>query len=91
VHQERVARMRRRPIENKWIGQRMSDPEIDLAALARAQGALGLGPITTHEGLATAYAQAISVVEQGGVAVVDVHVEPGYAPAMSSTMLETRD
>jgi thiamine pyrophosphate-dependent acetolactate synthase large subunit-like protein len=91
VHQERIARMRRRPIENKWIGQRMSDPEIDLAALARAQGALGLGPITTHEGLATAYAQAISVVEQGGVAIVDVHVEPGYAPAMISTMLETRD
>lgn len=91
VHQERVARMRSRPIENKWIGQRMSDPEIDLAALARAQGALGLGPITTHEGLATAYAQAIAVVEQGGVAVVDVRVEPGYAPAMNSTMLETRD
>jgi thiamine pyrophosphate-dependent acetolactate synthase large subunit-like protein len=91
VHQERVARMRRRPIENKWIGQRISDPEIDLAALARAQGALGLGPITTHEGLATAYAQAISVVEQGGVAIVDVHVEPGYAPVMISTMLETRD
>ena len=90
VHQERVARMRSRPIENKWIGQRMSDPEIDLAALGRAQGALGLGPITTYEGLATAYAQAIAVVEQGGVAVVDVRIEPGYAPAMSSTMLETR-
>ncbi len=39
VHQERVARMRNRPVENKWIGQRISDPDIDLAALARAQGA----------------------------------------------------
>ena len=46
VHQERVARMRNRPVENKWIGQRMTDPEIDLAALARAQGALGFGPVT---------------------------------------------
>ena len=45
VHQERVARMRNRPVENKWIGQRMTDPDIDLAALARAQGALGIGPI----------------------------------------------
>ncbi len=45
VHQERVARMRNRPVENKWIGQRISDPDIDLAALARAQGALGFGPI----------------------------------------------
>ena len=45
VHQERVARMRNRPVENKWIGQRISDPDIDLAALARAQGARGFGPV----------------------------------------------
>ena len=91
VHQERVARMRNRPVENKWIGQRMTEPDIDLAALARAQGALGLGPITSHDELAPAYAQAIAAVEQGGVAVVDVRVEPGYAPAMRDTMLKTRD
>jgi thiamine pyrophosphate-dependent acetolactate synthase large subunit-like protein len=88
VHQERVARTRNRPVENKWIGQRMTEPEIDLAALARAQGALGLGPITSLADLAPAYAQAIAAVEQGGVAVVDVRVEPGYAPAMSNTMLK---
>jgi len=40
-----VARMRNRPVENKWIGQRISDPDIDLAALARAPGALGFGPV----------------------------------------------
>jgi thiamine pyrophosphate-dependent acetolactate synthase large subunit-like protein len=91
VHQERVARMRNRPVENKWIGQRMTEPDIDLAALARAQGALGLGPITSHDELAHAYAQAIATVEQGGVAVVDVRVEPGYAPAMRDTMLKTGD
>jgi acetolactate synthase I/II/III large subunit len=34
VHQERMARMRGRPVENKWIGQRIADPEIDIAALA---------------------------------------------------------
>jgi hypothetical protein len=39
VHQERMAIMRNRPVDNKWIGQKMLDPEIDLAALARAQGA----------------------------------------------------
>ena len=42
VHQERVARMRNRPVENKWIGQRISDPDIDLAQMARAQGAQGV-------------------------------------------------
>ena len=46
LHQERVARMRNRPVENRWIGQRISDPDIDLAAMARAQGAQGFGPVT---------------------------------------------
>ena len=30
VHQERMAVNRGRPVENKWIGQRISDPDIDL-------------------------------------------------------------
>ena len=46
LHQERMARARNRPVENKWIGQRMSDPEVDLAAMGRAQGAVGFGPVT---------------------------------------------
>jgi thiamine pyrophosphate-dependent acetolactate synthase large subunit-like protein len=91
VHQERMARMRQRPVENKWIGQRMSDPEIDLAALARAQGALGIGPVTGHEALGPAFAEAIAAVERGAVAVVDVRVEPGYAPATTATMLTSRE
>ena len=44
LHQERVARERGRPVENKWIGQRIDEPDIDLAAMARAQGAEGIGP-----------------------------------------------
>ena len=46
LHQERVARMRNRPVENRWIGQRISEPDIDLASMARAQGAQGFGPVT---------------------------------------------
>ncbi len=87
LHQERVARMRDRPVENKWIGQRMTDPEIDLAALARAQGAQGFGPIETLAAMEGAFAKAIAAVEAGGVAVVDVRVEPGYAAATTSAML----
>ena len=78
LHQERVARMRNRPVENRWIGQRIAEPDIDLAAMARAQGALGVGPVTTIEELGPAFEKAIAAVEAGGVAVVDVHVEPGY-------------
>ncbi len=81
LHQERVARMRNRPVENRWIGQRIADPEIDLAHLARAQGALGFGPVIDGDGLAATLREAVEAVRGGGVAVVDVRVAPGYAPA----------
>ena len=90
VHQERVARMRSRPIENKWIGQRISDPDPDLAGLGRAQGARGFGPVKNIADLPKIYAEAIAVVEAGGVAVIDVHIEPGYAPHMAAAMLSTK-
>ncbi len=91
VHQERVARARGRPVENKWIGQRMTDPDIDIAAMGRAQGAVGFGPIHSHDALEPAFAESIAAVERGAVAVVDVRVEPGYTPAMQQTMLKARE
>jgi thiamine pyrophosphate-dependent acetolactate synthase large subunit-like protein len=86
VHQERVARMRNRPIDNKWIGMRISDPDIDLAALAQAQGAQGFGPVHDAAELEGVFAAAITAVEAGAVAVVDVRVQPGYTPAMASAL-----
>ncbi len=62
LHQERVARMRNRPVENRWIGQRISDPDIDLAAMARAQGAEGFGPVQTDSELVAALRSAIAAV-----------------------------
>lgn len=91
LHQERVARMRNRPVENRWIGQRISDPDIDLAAMARAQGAEGFGPVRTQSELAAALKSAIAAVEGGAVAVVDVRVEPGYAPSMTAVMTRKSD
>jgi thiamine pyrophosphate-dependent acetolactate synthase large subunit-like protein len=86
LHQERMARARNRPIENKWIGQRMADPEVDLAAMGRAQGAAGFGPVTKPGDLAGALQQAVAAVDAGQVAVVDVRVEPGYTAAMTAAM-----
>jgi thiamine pyrophosphate-dependent acetolactate synthase large subunit-like protein len=86
LHQERVARIRNRPVENRWIGQRISDPDIDMAAVARAQGALGFGPCTRMDELKGAFAEAIAAVEQGQVAVVDVRVKPGYTAAITAAM-----
>jgi thiamine pyrophosphate-dependent acetolactate synthase large subunit-like protein len=78
VHQERVARERARPVENKWIGQRIDQPDIDLAMMARAQGAEGIGPVTRAEEIAPAIARGIEAVRRGAVCVVDVRVLPGY-------------
>jgi thiamine pyrophosphate-dependent acetolactate synthase large subunit-like protein len=74
VHQERVARSRKRPVENRWIGQRMTDPAIDILGLARAQGAQVFGPVERPEDLSGIYAQAIAAVQNGCVAVVDVRI-----------------
>jgi len=86
VHQERMARMRNRPVENKWIGQHIGDPDIDLAQLARAQGAEGFGPVHEAAEMRTVFRESIAAVERGDVAVVDVRVTPGYTPAMASAI-----
>jgi thiamine pyrophosphate-dependent acetolactate synthase large subunit-like protein len=91
LHQERVARMRNRPVENRWVGQRISDPAIDLAGMARAQGAFGFGPVTAIEELEGTFHQAIAAVEEGNVAVVDVRVEPGYTAATTAAMTRKSD
>jgi thiamine pyrophosphate-dependent acetolactate synthase large subunit-like protein len=87
LHQERTARVRGRPVENRWIGMRMSDPPLDLARLAEGQGAIGLGPVATTDAYATALASAVEAVAAGGVCVIDVHVAPEYARAVSSALL----
>ncbi|MBL8672410.1 MAG: thiamine pyrophosphate-binding protein [Alphaproteobacteria bacterium] len=87
LHQERVARIRGRPVENRWIGLRMSDPPMDLAMLGRGQGAQGFGPVRTLADLDTALAGAIAATKAGAVAVIDVNVAPEYSRAVSSTLL----
>jgi thiamine pyrophosphate-dependent acetolactate synthase large subunit-like protein len=85
LHQERVARERGRPVENRWIGQRIAGPEIDLAAIGRAQGAAGFGPITDAATLVETFRAAIDAVRSGEVAVVDVRVAGGYSAGAAST------
>jgi len=91
LHQERVARTRNRPVENRWVGQRISEPDIDLASMARAQGAQGFGPVTAIADLKAVFDKAIAAVEGGAVAVVDVRVEPGYTAAVTAAMTRKSD
>jgi thiamine pyrophosphate-dependent acetolactate synthase large subunit-like protein len=85
MHQERVARERARPVENRWIGQRIGDPDIDLAMMARAQGAEGIGPVMKAAELKPAIERGIKAVQAGAVCVVDVRVQPGYDTPMSGS------
>jgi thiamine pyrophosphate-dependent acetolactate synthase large subunit-like protein len=85
LHQERVAKERSRPVENRWIGQRISGPDIDLAMMARAQGAEGIGPITKAAELRPAIEKGIQAVRGGAVCVVDIRVAPGYDTNLSGS------
>lgn len=87
LHQERVARVRGRPVENRHVGLSMTDPLLDLAMLARGQGAIGIGPVTTPQELTTAIEEGVKNTRAGHVCVIDVRVAPEYSRAVSSTLL----
>lgn len=76
LHQERVAKARGRPIVNKWIGQRIDNPDIDLAAMARAQGARGIGPVTSIDSMQAALAEGLRRAAEGDVVVIDARITP---------------
>lgn len=84
IHQERVARQRQRPVENKWIGQRIDEPDIDIAAIASAQGLKGIGPVRTVRDLRDAVADAVKAARAGASVLIDARVMPGYNPAMTA-------
>ena len=82
VHQEAMAKERNRPVENRWIGQRIDDPAIDLAGYARSQGVDAAGPVETAGELPEALDAAIAAVESGKPFLLDVVVQPGYSAPM---------
>ncbi len=91
LHQERVARQRGRPVENRWIGQRIGNPAPDLAMMARGQGLKGIGPIEDAADLERVLIDAIAAVKKGETVVVDVIVQTGYSPAMTAGLTRSQD
>jgi thiamine pyrophosphate-dependent acetolactate synthase large subunit-like protein len=77
VHQQRMAEARGRPVRNKGIGIRITDPGLDLVKIAEGQGAAGFGPVTDAADLETVLGEAISAVDAGAVAMVDVRTPAG--------------
>jgi benzoylformate decarboxylase len=82
MHQERVAQMRDRPPQNRWIGQRIDDPRVDLVAMARAQGFDAEAPVSTSEALSKALKKGAEIVAKGGRYFIDSVIEPGYAESV---------
>jgi acetolactate synthase-1/2/3 large subunit len=71
-HQERIAIQRNRPAENKTIGIRIEDPNVDFGAMARTYGCWGAGPIAEAKDLIKTLREAVKVVKDGKPALVDV-------------------
>ena len=77
AHQERVAVMRDRPPQNKWVGQRLDQPPVDIIALAVAQGFEGNEPVTDADQLLAEMERGEKVVKAGGRYIIDAR-RTGY-------------
>ncbi|MPY71336.1 MAG: thiamine pyrophosphate-binding protein [Alphaproteobacteria bacterium] len=79
MHQETVAKDRDRPVENRWIGMRISEPDLDLVDLAKSLGVNGRGPVTKMGDLIPALEEGIRKVQAGEPWFINIHVDTGYA------------
>ena len=73
-HQRNVASDRNRPDAHVGPGLVFDDPPIDVAGLARAQGCEAWSAPGDLDALASVLSKAVSVVQEGAVAVVEVPV-----------------
>jgi len=71
-HQEAVAKVRSRPVENKVVGIRIDDPAPDFARIAQGFGVHAEGPIDRADAVGPALRRALRVVKDGAPALVDV-------------------
>jgi thiamine pyrophosphate-dependent acetolactate synthase large subunit-like protein len=88
LHQQRMAEVRGRDASRRWIGQRIGEPPVDIATMARSMGALGIGPVDNKADFEKALREGIAAVDAGKVCVIDTLVLPAYAmdtTAMTST------
>jgi benzoylformate decarboxylase/acetolactate synthase-1/2/3 large subunit len=76
-HQERIARHRGTDVSRSYIGMEIAEPPPDFAAVARALGWHGEGPIDDPEQVQAAVRRAADVVlSEGRPALVDVVCQP---------------
>lgn len=71
-HQSKIAKIRGRSQENAYIGTTTRDPCVDICKVSEGYGAAAFGPVLQPDDLPDVFKRAVKVVEDGGVAVVDV-------------------
>jgi thiamine pyrophosphate-dependent acetolactate synthase large subunit-like protein len=86
LHQETVAVKRGREPSNRWVGQSMTNPELNFARLVEGYGATGIGPVKDKKALQDAIAKGVSVLKSGGVCVIDCHIDPGEERSAQSSL-----
>ena len=79
LHQETVAKDRDRPVENRWIGMRISEPNIEFSELAQSLGFESGPPVTKMGDLLGRIEEGLKAVEDGKCHLIDVRVSTGYA------------
>jgi thiamine pyrophosphate-dependent acetolactate synthase large subunit-like protein len=72
MHLQKMAGLHNRRMDTAGIGTVITDPNIDFAGLARAQGVWAEGPISEPAKLGPALARAVAIVKRGEPALVDV-------------------
>jgi thiamine pyrophosphate-dependent acetolactate synthase large subunit-like protein len=65
-----------RGIDRAHIGTTITNPNIDYAAMAKAYGMFGIGPITDPKDIAPAIKRALEVVRRGEPALIDTVTQP---------------
>jgi thiamine pyrophosphate-dependent acetolactate synthase large subunit-like protein len=77
-HQVTTSLNRGRTPETAHVGQRITAPEVDLLAMARAQGFEGCGPVTRRSALRDAIGEGVRAVERGACFLIDARIRPDY-------------
>jgi thiamine pyrophosphate-dependent acetolactate synthase large subunit-like protein len=68
---ERIARIRDRNPANVWIGQRFTDPPLDIVAIAQGQG-VAAETVIKAGALRAALERAVAVVKGGAPFLLDI-------------------
>ena len=71
-HQKTMAENRGRPVANKWIGQSLENPRVDIPAQARSYGVSAGETVRDIKDLMPALEAGIKAVEAGECYVLDV-------------------